>query len=228
MKRLITLLTAVFMIAMHGMAQIARQHFEIYDEQNPQADHVIVGIPDKWKLSVGVNNEGKVYVKKYIDESEKDLHQYKFEKISSIVETKYKTSEEEQREALMEIYHALGGDNWTNKTNWGSDKPLNEWYGIWTSSYNDEDYKNVECVTDLNLNYNNLVGELPAEAFSKLKNLEDLEIEGNAITGKLPECLNRLKGLMFRFNKSSIDDGPLPEHPWSDLMSYAQIGRAHV
>lgn len=221
MKRLITLLTAVFMIAMHGMAQIARQHFEIYDEQNPQADHVIVGIPDKWKLSVGVNNEGKVYVKKYIDESEKDLHQYKFEKISSIVETKYKTSEEEQREALMEIYHALGGDNWTNKTNWGSDKPLNEWYGIWTSSYNDEDYKNVECVTHLNLNYNNLVGELPAEAFSKLKNLEYLEIEGNAITGKLPECLNRLKGLMFRFNKSSIDDGPLPEHPWSDLMSYA-------
>ena len=97
MKRLITLLTAVFMIAMHGMAQIARQHFEIYDEQNPQADHVIVDIPDTWKLSIGVDNEGKVYVKQYIDESEKDLYQYKFEKISSIVETKYKTSEEKER-----------------------------------------------------------------------------------------------------------------------------------
>ena len=178
---------------MHGMAQIARQHFEIYDEQNALAEHVFIDVPTKWKLSIGVNNEGKVYVKQYIDESEKELHQYKFEKISSIVETKYKTSEEEQREALMEIYHALGGDNWTNKTNWGSDKPLNEWYGIWTSSYYDEDNKNVECVTHLSLNANNLVGELPAEAFSKLKSLEYLEIEGNAITGKLPECLNRLK-----------------------------------
>ena len=35
-----------------------------------------------------------------------------------------------ERAALIEFYQATGGDNWTNKTNWCSDEPVNEWYGI--------------------------------------------------------------------------------------------------
>ena len=35
-----------------------------------------------------------------------------------------------EREALIAFYKALDGDNWTNNTNWCSDKPLSEWEGI--------------------------------------------------------------------------------------------------
>ena len=36
-----------------------------------------------------------------------------------------------EREALIAIYKALDGDNWTNNENWCSDKPISEWYGIY-------------------------------------------------------------------------------------------------
>ena len=35
-----------------------------------------------------------------------------------------------EREALIALYKATNGDNWTNNTNWCSDKPVSEWYGI--------------------------------------------------------------------------------------------------
>lgn len=206
------------MIAMHGMAQIARQEFETINPSNPMS----VEIPGPSRFTIGVNNEDKVYVNLYLNEYEKEPNLTGvYENFGALVNTVYKTSEEEQREALMEIYRALGGDKWNNNTNWGSDLPMSEWYGVFTESYRDEDGKDVKYVTSLYLDNNNLVGELPAEAFAKLKNLQYLRIEGNAIKGHLPECLNRLRGLMFRFNNSSIGEGPLPEHPWSELMSFA-------
>ena len=137
------------------------------------------------------------------------------------ISTTYKISEEEEREALMEIYRAMDGDNWTNKTNWGSDKPVKEWYGVYTDYYNEAD-KKIDYVSYIDLDCNNLKGELPAEAFSKLKNLSRLEIDGNSISGKIPENLTKLSKLYLRFNNSAID-GPLPEHPWSELMSYAHV-----
>lgn len=211
-------MAAVFMIAMHGMAQIARQEFETINPSNPMS----VEIPGPSRFTIGVNNEDKVYVNLYLNEYEKEPNLTGvYENFGALVNTVYKTSEEEQREALMEIYRALGGDKWNNNTNWGSDLPMSEWYGVFTESYRDEDGKDVKYVTSLYLDNNNLVGELPAEAFAKLKNLQYLRIEGNAIKGHLPECLNRLRGLMFRFNNSSIGEGQLPEHPWSELMSFA-------
>lgn len=35
-----------------------------------------------------------------------------------------------EREALIALYYATNGDQWKNNTNWCSDKPLNEWYGV--------------------------------------------------------------------------------------------------
>lgn len=34
------------------------------------------------------------------------------------------------REMLIKFYHDTGGDNWTHKDNWCSDKPINNWYGV--------------------------------------------------------------------------------------------------
>lgn len=56
-----------------------------------------------------------------------------------------------EREILIEFYKSTEGDNWTNNTNWCTDKPLSEWYGIETNENNQ--------VTEINLTNNNLIGE---------------------------------------------------------------------
>ena len=38
--------------------------------------------------------------------------------------------DEELREALIQLYNSTNGDNWTNNTNWCSDKPVEEWIGV--------------------------------------------------------------------------------------------------
>ena len=35
-----------------------------------------------------------------------------------------------ERKALIDLYNATDGNNWFHNDNWGSDKPLNEWYGV--------------------------------------------------------------------------------------------------
>ena len=52
-----------------------------------------------------------------------------------------------EREALIALYKATDGDNWTNNTNWCSDKPISEWYGI---------IANEGLVQCINLDNNNL------------------------------------------------------------------------
>ena len=41
-------------------------------------------------------------------------------------------SVETDREALIALYNATGGDNWGENTGWLSDAPLGEWYGVAT------------------------------------------------------------------------------------------------
>ena len=37
---------------------------------------------------------------------------------------------ESDRAALVALYEATDGENWTNNTNWLSDRPIGEWYGV--------------------------------------------------------------------------------------------------
>ena len=39
------------------------------------------------------------------------------------------------RAALIALYNATDGDNWTNNTNWLSNEPLSSWYGVNTTIY---------------------------------------------------------------------------------------------
>ncbi|MYC35119.1 MAG: fibronectin type III domain-containing protein [Chloroflexi bacterium] len=43
-------------------------------------------------------------------------------------------SVETDREALIALYNATDGSNWIINTNWLSDLPLNEWYGVITNA----------------------------------------------------------------------------------------------
>ena len=57
-----------------------------------------------------------------------DLAKWTIYKFSS----EYKENDEESRirAMLVKLYNDTNGNKWTNNTNWLSDKPINEWYGI--------------------------------------------------------------------------------------------------
>ena len=99
-----------------------------------------------------------------------------------------------EREALIALYNATDGDNWENNTNWCSDKPLNEWYGI--DTYGDG------SVWFVSLPYNKLKGYLPDE-FCNLSNLFTLNLSGNDLSGTIPidfGNLNELESLWLDGN----------------------------
>ena len=76
-------------------------------------------------------------------------------------------SAETDREALVAFYNATDGENWSASDNWLSDAPLGEWYGVTT---NDDGR-----VTTLNLDNNDLSGEIPPE-LGNLSNLTELHL----------------------------------------------------
>lgn len=95
-----------------------------------------------------------------------------------------------QKNALMALYEATDGDNWDRNDNWGSDKPLSEWYGIRTVLGISNVSSNV--VTGISLRDNNLIGYIPKE-LSKLKFLNELDLHGNELYGNIPNELLELK-----------------------------------
>ena len=129
------------------------------------------------------------------------------------------------REALMALYKATNGDNWTNKTNWCSDKPLDEWYGVYTNN-NDrvliidlssnnlsgvlpDEIGNLQELESFNVSGNNIGGSIP-ESIGNLLKLKDFSAEYNKLEGTIPESIERLTNLLaFRITKNSIE-GSIP------------------
>src|SRR5690625_4152870 len=89
----------------------------------------------------------------------------------------------EDRQALMDLYEATGGDNWKNNRGWGEGNPSNEWYGIKVN--------NVGRVVKVNLFDNNLRGELPP-SIGNLTSVIYLNVKHNNLTGTLPASLGNL------------------------------------
>ena len=69
--------------------------------------------------------------------------------------------------ALVALFEATNGPNWRNNTNWLSDEPIGEWFGV-TTDDND--------VVEIDLSYNNLSGEIPPE-LGNLTKLQVLDLE---------------------------------------------------
>ena len=77
------------------------------------------------------------------------------------------------RDVLVALYNATGGDNWTTQTNWLTDNPLDTWHGVTAANGR---------VTGISLSRNNLTGPIPPE-LSSLASLDSLKLDGNALTG---------------------------------------------
>ena len=90
------------------------------------------------------------------------------------------TPDERDRAILTAFYHAMDGPNWANSTNWLTDSPLSEWYGV--------SLGRNSGVVWLLLPSNRLKGEIPAE-LGDLPALENLDLSRNLLLGCIPLTL---------------------------------------
>ena len=93
-----------------------------------------------------------------------------------------------QMSALAALYEATDGDDWTDNTNWLSDKPVGEWHGVMVDK--PYDYN----VIRLELGNNGLSGRIPPE-LGKLTSLRRLSLFGNQLSGNIPAELGNLSNL---------------------------------
>ncbi len=90
------------------------------------------------------------------------------------------------REVLEALYHATGGPAWSNRTNWLSEAPLSDWFGVGTDGNGQ--------VTNLSLEDNQLSGTIPPE-LGGLTNLQNLALADNQLSGTIPPELGGLTNL---------------------------------
>ncbi len=93
------------------------------------------------------------------------------------------------RVALVALYNATDGPNWSNETNWLSAEPIGEWHGVITDGSG--------RVTALDLDENELNGKMPAE-LGDLTNLQSLSLNDNSgLSGPLPGSFTGLTSLTY-------------------------------
>lgn len=107
---------------------------------------------------------------------------------------------ETPRDVLTTLYQAMHGESWTKSDNWGSDRPLSEWYGVVLEG--DE-------VVELNLGSNNLSGYISAE-LAKLKKLRKLDLSGNQLAETIPPELGSCASLQDLDVSDNLLKGTLP------------------
>ena len=105
------------------------------------------------------------------------------------------------REVLVALYESAGGDNWVTRTNWLSDQPMAQWYGIRIG----DDGR----VVTIDLGNNGLEGSIPPE-IGQLTGLEELSLGYNELSGRLPEELGDLRRLIRLGLYSNQFSGPIP------------------
>ena len=116
------------------------------------------------------------------------------------------------RGVLEALYYATDGPNWTNSTNWTTDRPLEQWHGVSVDSEG--------RVTGLHLQENNLSGQLRPE-IGALGSLEWLHLGGNNLTGPIPPEIGDLASLTQLYLWGNGFSGPVPN-------SFVQLQRLVV
>ena len=133
-----------------------------------------------------------------LPEELKDVDPYHSEEIGLYLCSHLRPVHPDDREALVALYNATNGSNWTNNKRWLSDDvSLAGWDGITTDDSG--------RVTEVILGSNELSGELPPE-LGNLTELRRLILGVNSLEGEIPGELGNLphlKQLSLRWNQLS-------------------------
>ena len=107
------------------------------------------------------------------------------------------------RDALVALYNATDGPNWHHSTDWLSDRPLQQWQGVYTDRSG--------RVTRLILPRNQLRGEIPPE-IGDLVMLEELSLPENELRGNIPPEIGNLEQLtLLQLSANDLSDEIPPE-----------------
>ena len=145
---------------------------------------------------------------------------------------------EQDKRALVALYEATDGENWVYNSNWASDRPLDDWYGVNTNSsgrvtsvylkgtagsfFRDSvphgldghlpaELGNLTYLTSLILGINNLTGSIPVE-LGNLNELTQLDLGNNRISGEIPTEIGHLTRLSsLQLNDNELIGSILPE-----------------
>ncbi|WP_142713041.1 leucine-rich repeat domain-containing protein [Fodinibius sediminis] len=90
------------------------------------------------------------------------------------------------RQALLDLYEATGGDHWHNNSGWGSGDPSDGWYGIETDANG--------RVVRVDLFDNGLSGRLP-ESIGNLTKVRYLNVKKNELSGEIPSSIGDMASL---------------------------------
>ena len=134
------------------------------------------------------------------------------------------------RSALVALYNATDGANWRNNTNWLSNEPIGEWYGVttnedgrvtrlnlwgWSSRGTGLDgtipssLGNLSQLTYLKLGYDDeFTGSIPS-SLGNLSKLTYLELSGE-LTGSIPSSLGNLSKLVTLNLNGNALSGTIP------------------
>ena len=155
-----------------------------------------------------------------------------------------------ERAALVALFEATDGPNWSNSENWLTDAPLGDWYGVETDASGDVvsldlsgELRAGESVphglsgpippeldvlvglTSINLAFNELTGGIPS-TLSRLANLRVLDLRANELTGVIPPQLGSLAGLQTLSLGHNRLEGMIPPE-LGDLANLRTLDLSH-
>ena len=107
------------------------------------------------------------------------------------------TVENPERAALVALYEATNGSNWVDDTNWLTDAPLGEWYGVHTDHFGRVvrlDLAGRRDAAARRTVSHGLIGSLPPE-LGNLIGLRTLDLGDNDLFGAIPPELGNLTEL---------------------------------
>ncbi|MCZ0934887.1 MAG: Ig-like domain-containing protein [Gemmatimonadetes bacterium] len=144
------------------------------------------------------------------------------------------TVENPERAALVALYEATDGPNWVDNTNWLTDAPLGEWYGVGTDAAGrvvrldlagrveegvriphglsgpiPSQIASLGSLQELRLSLNDLSGSIPPELVG-LANLEGLFLLNNDLSGPIPPELGELANLRWLMLQDNSLSGQIP------------------